>query len=63
MANTSSSGDSDKEDKAESKGNPGEEFTPLGGGAYMSKDSGDVVESKDIVPENEGNQSNGSSSK
>jgi hypothetical protein len=53
----------DKNDKAESTGTPGEEFIPLGGGAYMSRDSGEVVDSSDIVPEDKGNQSNGHSSK
>jgi hypothetical protein len=52
-----------KSDKAESTGTPGEEFVPLGGGAYMSKDSGEVVDSNTIVPEAKGNQSNGKSSK
>jgi hypothetical protein len=52
----------DSSDKGESKGTPGEEFTPLGGGAYMSRDSGEVVDSNTIVPEDKGNQENGKSS-
>lgn len=36
-----------------------EEYEDLGGGAYLNRDSGEVVNSEDIIPSSEDDEGNG----